>query len=306
MIDSILMQKAGLATRGVARIMASLRVGDRVPAVTELCERLGTARGNIQLAIGNLKKLKAVELRSRGHLGTYIENIDYLKLLETCGIKEIAGVMPLPYSKRYEGLATGIYSACNLDGLRTGIAFMRGAENRIRNLYGGRYDFVVLSKLSFDYYIQQGRLLKEICNFGDYSYVGKHMVIVPKGFSGNWRQVRVGIDDSSVDQRLLTLSYFSDKPAVFVPMKYNQLFSYLQKRQIDAAIWNTDDIDLDAKGLAALELGDLPECAKGTQAIIACRQDDNLTIRLLGEMLSVSVVKRQQQEVVDGNRVPRY
>lgn len=305
-MDSILMQKAGLATRDIARIIATLNDGDRLPTVTQLSTNLETARGNIQLGLDNLKKMGAVELTPRGHLGTFVSNIDYLKLLQICGKDGFVGVMPLPYSKRYEGLATGIYSCINADGLRSGIAFMRGSENRIRSLNEGRYDFLVLSRLSFDYYNENGHFLKQICNLGDNSYVGKHMVIVRKGFSGNWDKIRVGIDDSSVDQRLMTLSYFLDKKVVLIPMIYNQIFSYLQKETIDAVVWNTDDMDFEARGFETRSLNDFDMCSHASQAVIACRNDDTLTARLLEKMLSVHTIQQQQTEVINEQRVPRY
>ena len=55
MMNTSLLQKSGLATLQVAQILAGLEPGDRIPTVTELSEQCEMARGNIQIALNNLK-----------------------------------------------------------------------------------------------------------------------------------------------------------------------------------------------------------------------------------------------------------
>ena len=56
MMNTSLLQKSGLATLQVAQILAGLEPGDRIPTVTELSEQCEMARGNIQIALNNLKQ----------------------------------------------------------------------------------------------------------------------------------------------------------------------------------------------------------------------------------------------------------
>ena len=50
--------------------------------VAFLSEKYETARGTVQSSLKLLQDYGAIKLESRGHLGTFITYIDYLKLLE--------------------------------------------------------------------------------------------------------------------------------------------------------------------------------------------------------------------------------
>ena len=306
MLQELLMQKTGLATQGVARVLMTHSVGDKVPTVTELSEMLDTARGNVQNALATLKKLGAVQLRSRGHLGTFVTEIDYLVLAELCGVKNLVGVMPLPYSKKYEGLATGLYSMLNTNGLSGNIAFMRGSRNRVEQLLGGRYDFAIMSRQALDYYRKEGRALVCLADFGPHSYVDRHVVVTCRGFDGLWEGKRVGIDESSVDQRELTLRYFRDKPVEMVPLSYNQILAYLREGRVDAGVWNFDDLDLESSGNGFLEIPDDGWGFPNTEAVLVCREEDAVAARLIRELLDIPLVQAQQRSVEAGELTPHY
>ena len=66
MMNTSLLQKSGLATLQVAQILAGLEPGDRIPTVTELSEQCEMARGNIQIALNNLKQNHVICLESHG------------------------------------------------------------------------------------------------------------------------------------------------------------------------------------------------------------------------------------------------
>ena len=102
-IKSKLMQKIGIMSANLSNEFIQLDVDDRIPTVAFLSEKYETARGTVQSSLKLLQDYGAIKLESRGHLGTFITYIDYLKLLEVAGINSLVGVMPLPYSKRYEG-----------------------------------------------------------------------------------------------------------------------------------------------------------------------------------------------------------
>ena len=66
MMNTSLLQKSGLATLQVAQILAGLEPGDRIPTVTELSEQCEMARGNIQIALNNLKQNHVIRLNLMG------------------------------------------------------------------------------------------------------------------------------------------------------------------------------------------------------------------------------------------------
>ena len=205
-IKSKLMQKIGIMSANLSNEFIQLDVDDRIPTVAFLSEKYETARGTVQSSLKLLQDYGAIKLESRGHLGTFITYIDYLKLLEVAGINSLVGVMPLPYSKRYEGLATGIFNTLNDRHLSVNLAFMRGANHRLKALLDGRYDFAVTSRLTADYYLKNNEPIEIVAAFGDYSYVNEHVLVVRNDNDGVIRNnMKVGIDRSSIDQSSLTL-----------------------------------------------------------------------------------------------------
>ena len=133
MMNTSLLQKSGLATLQVAQILAGLEPGDRIPTVTELSEQCEMARGNIQIALNNLKQNHVIRLESHGQNGTIATEIDYVAMAQYCSNTGLTCVMPMPYGLRYEGLASGLYEELNQKGVTGAIAFMRGSGYRPAN-----------------------------------------------------------------------------------------------------------------------------------------------------------------------------
>lgn len=139
MMNTSLLQKSGLATLQVAQILAGLEPGDRIPTVTELSEQCEMARGNIQIALNNLKQNHVIRLESHGQNGTIATEIDYVAMAQYCSNTGLTCVMPMPYGLRYEGLASGLYEELNQKGVTGAIAFMRGSGYRLNCVEEGRF-----------------------------------------------------------------------------------------------------------------------------------------------------------------------
>lgn len=107
-VQKLLFSKNGLSTRELAKMFIPIQEGERVPTVTAIHEKTEVARGTIQNAIKLLQSSGAITLEAKGHLGSFLVKKDMQILLQIAGVNAIVGVMPLPYSKRYEGFATGI------------------------------------------------------------------------------------------------------------------------------------------------------------------------------------------------------
>ena len=80
--EKVLYQKIGVTIRELALSLLSKNVGERIQSISRYQEEFQVSRGTIQNAICYLKEVRAVELVSCGHLGTFIEKIDYEKLTE--------------------------------------------------------------------------------------------------------------------------------------------------------------------------------------------------------------------------------
>lgn len=84
----------------------TVELGERIQTYAELTRKFEISRGTVQKSIQILKDSKAIQLKTRGSLGTYLVNKDTNILLHLAGINFIVGVMKLPYAKLYEGLGT--------------------------------------------------------------------------------------------------------------------------------------------------------------------------------------------------------
>ena len=100
MMNTSLLQKSGLATLQVAQILAGLEPGDRIPTVTELSEQCEMARGNIQIALNNLKQNHVIRLESHGQNGTIATEIDYVAMAQYCSNTGLTCVMPMSLVRR--------------------------------------------------------------------------------------------------------------------------------------------------------------------------------------------------------------
>lgn len=303
MINQSLLQKSGIATLDVAQILARLNPGDRIPTVTELSESCKMARGNIQIALNNLKQNNVIRLEAHGQNGTIATEIDYVAMARYCSNANLTCVMPMPYALRYEGLASGLYEELNKNGVTGVIAFMRGSGYRLNCVEEGRFHLCVMSQLAYEHYEKEGKNIQCIASFGSKSYVEHHRVFIRSDFNGDWNGCRIGVDSSSVDQELLTQLCFEDKPVQYVPIIYSQIVPFLRNGVIDAGVWSADMLP---SGLSYYPMERLDKQEKDTVAVLACRRDDNITAQLVRKTMLTERVIQIQKRVIDKEIIPRY
>ena len=132
-----LMNKCGLASIEISKMFLELEVGSRIPTVTEISKNFSLPRGTVQNAIKNLTDLGAIKLQAKGYKGTTLTEKNTRILLEIIGVTDLAGIMPFPYSKRHEGLASGLTKTLENSEIPVYIAYMRGAVKRMRMVEQG-------------------------------------------------------------------------------------------------------------------------------------------------------------------------
>ena len=191
MMNTSLLQKSGLATLQVAQILAGLEPGDRIPTVTELSEQCEMARGNIQIALNNLKQNHVIRLESHGQNGTIATEIDYVAMAQYCSNTGLTCVMPMPYGLRYEGLASGLYEELNQKGVTGAIAFMRGSGYRLNCVEEGRFHLCVMSQLAFEHYAQEGKDI-QLIGLWPAELCGTASGLCPPGLQGRLAELQGG------------------------------------------------------------------------------------------------------------------
>ncbi|MFJ7727497.1 GntR family transcriptional regulator YhfZ [Neobacillus sp. NPDC097160] len=300
--------KNGLAARNIALELLGLELGSKIPTVTDFCDELSLGRGTVQGAIKLLEMLGAIELEARGHLGTFLIRKDVSLLLDISGTGPLVGVMPLPYSKKYEGLATGIIDGFDLLNKRISLAYMRGASNRLEALKTRRYDFAIVSRLAAEEGTQHHKGLEIVKSFGLGTYVSEHKIFLAdpkkeKIESG----MRIGIDRSSPDQTSITLLECEGLDVEFIDINYMQLFQMLLENRIDAAVWNYDEIrsvqhfkSVDFQSEKAKSL-----TKKTSEATIVIDTSRSGVLRQL-TLLDTEIVLNAQMQVETGERFPHY
>lgn len=312
---SALISKVGLSVQEVARILCTVPVGERIPTVSDLVEMSGASRGNVQKALEYLKESGVVRLQSHGHQGTNLLEIDHMAIARVCGINHLVGAMPLPYTRRYEGLATGLHTLLNEGDLKTYLSFMRGSEARVQSLMGGFSSFCVMSQLACNDYMKRGANLSRVMSFGPQSYVGRHVLICADGARREWKGARVGIDHSSADQRELTERYFARWDVEYVPVQYTQIVEMLRTGYLDVGIWNEDDLGVSECGLATIPFTGAQGESGGekfiapeedTTAVIVTRGDDPLVGHILQEGIDAARLAGIQNEVMSGKIPASY
>jgi hypothetical protein len=310
MIDRQLLTKNGIAVLRLAREFLSLKSGDRIETVGDYAEKMDLGRGTIQSAMRYLEETGAIRLEARGHLGTYIEEIDYKKLWGVSGLSSITGVMPLPYSRRYEGLATGLYKAFEKASIPFNMAYMRGGYNRIEALEQGKYDFAVMSKLAADINIAEGRDIVIILSLGKYSYVKGHKILFA---DPEYREIRdgmkVAIDNTSIDHYVLTRYECEGKSVEYVQLSYNQILKSLLEKRIDAAVWNIDETEDRNLNLPYYDLTN-PKVLKlnedDTEAVFVVKKTNWGVDGVLRHAIDRQFVLDVQRQVLDGHILPEY
>lgn len=291
--------KEGAAIINIARYLMSTSINDRLRTIDALSEDIGVSVGFVQKALTTIEQQGAVELSKQGRNGTFIAKLDYRALAELTGFSHVVCAMPLPYTKHYEGLASGLKE--QIGDLPLYFAHMRGAGARAECLMAGTHDIAIMSKLAAQTYT--GGFVTAI-DLGQHSYSLPHRLIFRQG---EYEQIqRVGVDPDSPDQKLLTQSAFQDKPVTIVEINYADSLNLLLNGDIDAVVWLPEAIDMEKYGLAEQPLDHIEHCALASEAVMLVSGDNPHITTLLRKLINIPALLEHQQQVVRGEITPNY
>lgn len=302
----ILLSKNGYVTLTLAKEFLKYSVGDKIPTVSQISEDFELARGTVQNALKTLQVNDAIRIESKGHLGSYLIKKNMKVLLEFAGITSIVGVMPLPYSRRYEGLASGLLVAMeNHYNIPASMAYMRGSMNRISMLESKRYDYAIISRAAAEQIADIYDNIVIVKSFGRYSYLSEHVIIFKnKKFKSIQDGMKVGVDSDSVDQKSLSEEICKGKKVEFVHVDYSQSLKRVLSGDIDAAVWNKDEILDKLIEINYAEIQDVNILAD--EAVLVVNKDEPELASLLDEIIDVNTVVNIQKLVLEGKITPSY
>jgi len=293
-------KKEGIALVSLSRYLLTVKEGERLRTIEDLSDEFSLSVGVVQNSMKVLESVGSIRLERRGRNGTVLTHRNMPTLLQQADFGNLVCAMPLPYTRLYEGLASGLKK--QFTQLPLYFAHMRGAGMRIGCLIEGMYDMAVASRLAADSYLLRGEVL-EVFNLGAHSYVDCHQLICRQGEYNDIQ--RVGFDANSPDQRLLNEIAFAGHEVEWIETPYNDCLHDIEHGVIDAAIWDIDDLN-PVKGLETHRLEDDPRYHQATEAVILVRSDNVVLLRLLNMLVDVNRLLAHQQSVVQGDIAPRY
>lgn len=305
-----LLEKNGLICREVARELISLAPGSRLKTTSEYARLLRAGQGTVQKAFKTLEGMGAIILESRGHLGTYLLEKDLRRLWAVSGLGTVTGVMPLPDSGEFEGIATALTQLFKDAGIPLNLLHLNGARRRIEYLRSGA-DFVVLSRFSAERVCSQEPDLKVLlgCGANTFYTADSLTVLVRREAEGAIR--RVGIDETSWDHAEITRLEFDQAPVEFVLSPYHMIPDLILEGTLDAAVWRrtTRRVEAASQTLSFLPLrsDSARRISRDLSALAVVGAKDNAaTGSLFAEVVDERGLVRVRDEVIEGKRVPLF
>lgn len=301
-------QKTGMAIEHIANELYLLQKGERMPSISDFQKQFSLSRGTVQNALNFLKEKQAIQTQSKGHMGTFIEEIDHSILQRYITSNQISGTMPLPYSKTYEGLATGLYLSFLEEEIKLNIAYIRGSEERINTIEKGYFNFAVISRFAAEEMIKAGKEIEVVLSFGEHSYLSRHVLLFRPGIDLEIKDgLRVGIDYGSLDHVYLTKEVMKDYDINYIDLPGSQLIHSIKDGKIDLAIWNYDELlDKNYDEVRFTELPEEHQYSEIGEAVIVCHKNDTLVPSILKRTLDVREIQNIQQKVKSNELIPRY
>ena len=302
-----LYQKTGIAVNFLAQDLLTRKKGDRIPSISEYQEKLGVSRGTIQNGLNYLKERNAVTLISRGHMGTFIEMLDYPRLQECSFNKEILGSMPLPYSLCYQGLATALFQL--MSPYAFNLVYARGSGSRIKLLASNVCQFTVCSLYAAEEAIRTNGGIEIALDLGPGTYLTRHMLILREpGKTAIESGMRVAYDRDSLDHQHLTEMVVKGVPGVVLTeMKAHQTIKAIRSGQVDAGVWNLDGIlEADYKDLNMVPIPVTAETAKYSSAALVVAKENQEMAQLLRQVVRPETVRQIQKAVREGRMEVDY
>lgn len=306
-MNTVIYQKIGVAVSRLAQEFLAMDEGDRIASISEYQDKYQVARGTIQNALNYLKESKVVVLRSRGHMGTFIDFIDYAELQKYCIKQELLGIMPLPYSLSYEGLATALYQ--ELKSLDFNMAYIRGAESRVKLVLSGVYDFTVCSAYAAENMVKAGQEISIVCDFGEGSYLSSHVLVLrEEGKTGIEDGMRVAYDSTSFDQKEITKALIKGKKRIkLVEMRAHQTVIAIQAGEIDAGVWNYDEILENRRSdIHIVPIGQEGGQDRFSTAVLVVRKENDALAAMLSKFINRDRVIQIQKDVRSGQVTPNF
>jgi hypothetical protein len=306
-----LMSRRGFIARHMMRRVMVLDVGQRIPGIDSMANEYEVGFGTVQEAVELITRAGAATFSRHGAQGTLLDSLDWRVAWTVAGLPNLIGSLPLPYTKRYEGLATALHGLLAEAGTPTTLSYMRGGARRLEAVADGHADFAVTSLFSAERFRESTPdAVSTVISLPAQTFVREHGLVFAERSRKQVRPGdRMGVDRDSLDQMLLTEMEASDVAGevTLVEMPYGHILDGLAQGEIDVAVWNPEEVSIPGLSIQPLRSAAAHDLAGAdTQAVVVARSDDELTRRALTLCLCEDDVVAIQREVISGQRQARY
>ena len=117
--------------------------------------------------------------------------------------------------------------------------------------------------------------------------------------------LRIGIDSHSLDYKLMTNKILEKHKVELVESPYNQIVQRIVAGEIDAAIWNLDEVKSKNYPLGYQMIKD-PMVKRASRAAILCAKGNGFVKRVIGDYVDFKEVTAIQKQVISGEVLPEY
>lgn len=300
--------KKGMVVIMISRDLLTCSLGDRIDTVSSYTKRFDASRGVVQQALQILEDEGAIIRSKRGTLGTYLDDIDYKKLWEFTAWGILSGISPLPYTKKHEGIATAIYNEIEKKGIPFHFAYMQGAENRIRGVLEGKYNFAIMGKESAMRLMKKYENLDIVMEFDPYSYLSGYVALYKDESVLKKKKLKVGRDLNSPDHVRWIEELIKGKEVEFIDLQYTKMVPSIVDGTIDITVYNKDTIEK-PEILGNTRFKDIStdyDIGDETRAVLVINIKSYGVSNLLKQIIQEDQVNKIQNEVIEGRRVPVY
>jgi hypothetical protein len=297
----------GLIVRELAKELLSTVPGERLARIQEYATRFDASVGSVQAALSYLQSTGAARLEARGRLGTFVAALHYPLLWTFASPRPIAGALPLPYSRRIEGLATGVRAAWASQPPALDLRFVRGSGQRLQALAVHQCDWALVSRFAAQTAHAHGFAVDTVMVLGPQTYMARH-VLLTRGATALRHGMRMGVDVDSADHVVSVRAASRGTAVDLVPIEYSRGLELLQRTQIDATVWSEEDIPAGADTYIATPLDPTaePALAELGEAALVVHEGNRAMSNVLHAILDPVALVQIQQEVVERKRLPTY
>jgi hypothetical protein len=301
-----LLSKQGLAITTLARALLGAAPGERILSVQAFASQIDASVGTVQAALDYLQDTGAAKLEARGRLGTFASQLNYPMLWGLALHRAVIGALPLPYSLRFEGLATGSRQQFEAAQVELSLRFMRGALQRLEALVTGVCDWALVSRFAAETAEAHGFSIDTILLLGSDTYLAGHTLLARADAPA--QGARLGIDYESIDHAFLVRAVARSMAAELIEIEYSQGLALIHAGTIDATVWSAEDLPATLGDLrvSTLEPALTPVLARLSEAAIVVNRGNRIATNLLGAAVNHDSLLQVQREVVNHLRLPDY